>query len=125
MSSTETANKLKLALLKIPKQRMMQAKLKAIPPKMITLQINNETKKVSNQQTILESSFKDFKKKVPFNCRAGICGACEANVARNGATDPNAKYEMTKICYTPVEDGMRVLTLDQAMQNFRQGTADE
>ena len=125
MSSTETANKLKIALLKLPKQQLMKAKLKALAPKMVTLQINNETKQVSNQQTILESAFKDFKKKVPFNCRAGICGACEAKVAINGANDPNAKYEMVKICYTPVEDGMRVLTLDQAMQNFRQGTADE
>lgn len=60
----------------------MKQKLAKITPKEVKLQVNNDTKMVLNNQTILESCYKNFKKKVPFNCRAGICGACEAKVAR-------------------------------------------
>ena len=56
-----------------------------------------------------------------FNCRAGICGACETEVADG----PNGEYKVTRICYQPVRDGARILTPDQKMMNFRQGTADE
>jgi len=121
MSSTETANRLKIALLKGPKQKMMQARLQQIKPGLVKMQVNNDTKEVNSQQTILEACHKDFKKKVPFNCRAGICGACEAKVAHG----VHGEFKMTKICYEPVAEGLRVLTLDQEMMNFRQGTADE
>lgn len=121
MSSTETANRLKIWLLKGPKQRALRERLKKIPDTWVTVQVNNATKKVRSQQTILEACELDFKKKVPFNCRAGICGACEAKVA----VGPEGSYKMTRICYTPVQEGTRVLTLDHIMQSFRQGTADE
>ncbi|CAD7938721.1 unnamed protein product [Amoebophrya sp. A25] len=121
MSSTETANKLKIALLKHPYRKLMQWQLSRVKPEMVTVQVNNDVKRVHSQQTLLQSCHKDFKKKVPFNCRAGICGACEAQVAYG----PLGKFSQEKLCYTPVKDGVRVLTLDQAMMNFRQGTADE
>lgn len=41
------------------------------------------------------------------------------------ADGPTGAYKTTKICYEPVRDGARILTLDQKMMNFRQGTADE
>jgi len=115
MSSTETANKMKILMLKYPKRAAMQAKLKKIPPKQIKVQINNDTKMVHSQQTVLESAYKDFGEKIPYNCRAGICGACEAlHLGKRIRT-----------CYTPVSDGMRIVTLDREMMQWRQGTADE
>jgi len=99
----------------------MEAKLKTIPAAMVEVQVNNDTMKVNSQQTILAACIKDFKKKVPFNCRAGICGACEAKVWN----DSTNKFDLVKICYEPVKDGMRVLTLDHEMNMLRQGTADE
>eukprot|EP00448_Togula_jolla_P018877 CAMPEP_0170570874 /NCGR_PEP_ID=MMETSP0224-20130122/1353_1 /TAXON_ID=285029 /ORGANISM="Togula jolla, Strain CCCM 725" /LENGTH=115 /DNA_ID=CAMNT_0010893201 /DNA_START=70 /DNA_END=417 /DNA_ORIENTATION=+ len=115
MSSTETANKMKIALLKYPKRAAMQAQLKKIPPGQVKVQINNATKMVSSQQTILEASIKDFQERIPYNCRAGICGACEALW----------QGKRVKTCYTPVQDGMRIVTLDKEMEMWRQGTADE
>lgn len=115
MSSTETANKMKIALLKYPKRAAMQAQLKKIPLRQVKVQINNDTKMVSSQQTVLESSIKDFEIRIPYNCRAGICGACEA--LHQG--------QRIKTCYTPVKDGMRIVTLDHEMNMLRQGTADE
>lgn len=81
----------------------------------LKVQINNDTKMVSSQQTVLESSIKDFEIRIPYNCRAGICGACEA--LHQG--------QRIKTCYTPVKDGMRIVTLDHEMNMLRQGTADE
>ncbi|CAD7926957.1 unnamed protein product [Amoebophrya sp. A120] len=121
MSSTETANKLKIALLKHPYRKYMQWQLSRVAPELVMVQVNNDVKKVHSQQTLLTSCHKDFKKKVPFNCRAGICGACEANVAYG----PRDRFQVQRLCWTPVKEGARVLTLDQAMMNFRQGTADE
>mmetsp|Transcript_24531 Transcript_24531/g.69964 ORF Transcript_24531/g.69964 Transcript_24531/m.69964 type:complete len:116 (+) Transcript_24531:87-434(+) len=115
MSSTETANKMKIALLKYPKRAAMQAQLNRIPPRQVKVQINNLTKMVHSQQTILDAAHNHFDEKIPFNCRAGICGACEAKW--NG--------QRVKTCYTPVQDGMRIITLDKEMEHFRQGTADE
>mmetsp|Transcript_73227 Transcript_73227/g.156892 ORF Transcript_73227/g.156892 Transcript_73227/m.156892 type:complete len:116 (+) Transcript_73227:113-460(+) len=115
MSSTETANKMKIALMKYPYRAAMQAQLKKIPPKQVKVQINNQTKMVHSQQTVLEAAYKDFGEKIPFNCRAGICGACEALENR----------KRFKTCYTPVKEGMKVVTLDREMEMWRQGTADE
>eukprot|EP00442_Polarella_glacialis_P006272 CAMPEP_0115085028 /NCGR_PEP_ID=MMETSP0227-20121206/21669_1 /TAXON_ID=89957 /ORGANISM="Polarella glacialis, Strain CCMP 1383" /LENGTH=117 /DNA_ID=CAMNT_0002474063 /DNA_START=74 /DNA_END=427 /DNA_ORIENTATION=- len=117
MSSTETANKLKIALLKYPKRAAMQAQLQRIPKREVKVQINNETKMVSSQQTVLEAALKDFgmSGKIQYNCRAGICGACE--VLHNKVR--------IKSCYTPVQDGMRIVTLSHEMNMLRQGTADE
>ncbi|CAK9039414.1 unnamed protein product [Durusdinium trenchii] len=91
---------------------LLQASASAVH---VQVQINNETKMVFSQQTILESSIKDFAMRIPFNCRAGICGACEA--LHQG--------KRVKTCYTPVKDGMRIVTLDHEMNMLRQGTADE
>merc|ERR1719499_670703 len=105
---------MKIALLKYPKRAAMQAKLKKIAPKEVKLQINNTTKMVFSQQTVLESSYNNFNEKIPYNCRAGICGACEA--LYNG--------KRIRTCYVPVKDGMRIVTLDREMMQWRQGTAD-
>mmetsp|Transcript_41189 Transcript_41189/g.74438 ORF Transcript_41189/g.74438 Transcript_41189/m.74438 type:complete len:116 (+) Transcript_41189:135-482(+) len=115
MSSTETANKMKIAMLKYPKRAAMQAQLKKIPLRQVKVQINNETKMVSSQQTILEAAYAHFGERIPYNCRAGICGACEVLHNR----------KRIKSCYTPVADGMRIVTLDKEMEMWRQGTADE
>mmetsp|Transcript_1497 Transcript_1497/g.3190 ORF Transcript_1497/g.3190 Transcript_1497/m.3190 type:complete len:116 (-) Transcript_1497:213-560(-) len=115
MSSTETANKMKIALLKYPKRAAMQAQLKQIPPRQVKVQINNQTKMVHSQQTVLEAAHNIFGERIPFNCRAGICGACEAKLGN----------ERIRTCYTPVKDGMRIVTLDKEMEHWRQGTADE
>eukprot|EP00439_Symbiodinium_sp_Y106_P019308 s5875_g2.t1 len=77
----------------------------------VQVQINNETKMVFSQQTVLESSINDFGLRIPYNCRAGICGACEA--LHQGSR--------IKTCYTPVKDGMRIVTLDHEMNMLRQG----
>lgn len=106
---------MKIALLKYPKRAAMQAQLKQIPPRQVKVQINNDTKMVHSQQTVLEAAHNIFGSKIPFNCRAGICGACEA--LWNG--------KRIKTCYTPVQDGMRIVTLDYEMEMWRQGTADE
>jgi len=106
---------MKIALLKYPKRAAMQAQLKKIPPREVKVQINNQVKMVSSQQTILESALKDFGTKIPYNCRADICGACEVLIDK----------KRVRSCYTPVKDNMRVVTLDREMMQWRQGTADE
>lgn len=115
MSSTETVNAFKIAMLKGPYRQLMVRKLAALPEKQVRVQINNQTLEVSQKNTILDVANTVFGENIPFNCRAGICGACEATV--------NGKREKT--CYTPVTNGMRVVTLDKAMEMWRQGTADE
>eukprot|EP00929_Paragymnodinium_shiwhaense_P036804 TRINITY_DN19692_c0_g1_i1.p2 TRINITY_DN19692_c0_g1~~TRINITY_DN19692_c0_g1_i1.p2 ORF type:complete len:116 (-),score=34.68 TRINITY_DN19692_c0_g1_i1:257-604(-) len=115
MSSTETANKMKIALLKYPKRAAMQAQLKKIRPQEVKVQINNQVKHVHSQQTILEAALKDFGEKIPYNCRADICGACEVIIDK----------KRVRACYTPVKEGMRIVTLDREMMQWRQGTADE
>eukprot|EP00747_Dinoflagellata_sp_TGD_P196954 gnl/TRDRNA2_/TRDRNA2_67738_c0_seq1.p2 gnl/TRDRNA2_/TRDRNA2_67738_c0~~gnl/TRDRNA2_/TRDRNA2_67738_c0_seq1.p2 ORF type:complete len:115 (-),score=31.85 gnl/TRDRNA2_/TRDRNA2_67738_c0_seq1:85-429(-) len=114
MSSTETANKWKIAMLKYPKRAQMQQKLKQIPPKQVKVQINNTTLMVHSQQTVLEASTQ-FGVNIPHNCRAGICGACEANWGD----------KKIRTCWTPVKDGMRIVTFDHMMERVRQATADE
>jgi len=115
MSSSETAHKLQLLLLKHPKRAAMARKLAAMSSTPVKVQINNDTKMVAGNQTLLTAAHKDFKVKVPYNCQAGICGACHAKI--NG--------EIVKLCYTPVYDGARIVTLDFEMMMWRQGTADE
>jgi len=69
MSSTETANVMKIKLLGPAYRAMMKRQVQAIPKRFVEVQLNNDTKQVTSQQTVLESAIKDFKKKVPFNCR--------------------------------------------------------
>ncbi|KAF4679906.1 hypothetical protein FOZ60_014367 [Perkinsus olseni] len=114
MSSSETAMRLRIALLKHPKRLALKAKLAATPPKMVSIQINNNKYEEPANQTILQVAHKHGVR-IPHNCRAGICWACEANV--NG--------KPTQTCYTPIEDGMYVVEKAREMMHWRQHTGDE
>ncbi|KAF4664229.1 hypothetical protein FOL47_005247 [Perkinsus chesapeaki] len=97
-----------------PKRLALKAKLAAIPPKMVSIQINNNKYEEPANQTILQVAHKHGVR-IPHNCRAGICWACEANV--NG--------KPTQTCYTPIQDGMYVVEKAREMMHWRQHTGDE
>lgn len=115
MSASETAHTLKILLLKHPKRAAMRAKLAKMSPDPVKVQVNNKTMMVPGNKTLLQVCHENFGEKVPYNCQAGICGACEAKI--NG--------KLTKLCYTPVYNGARIVTLNHEMMMWRQGTADE
>ena len=94
---------------------MKQQLSKIDPKKKKTLQINNQTLEVSANQTALQSVLRDFREKVSFNCRAGICGACIAII--------DGKEQ--KICWTKVDDCSRIVTVNYKMMSIRQFSADE
>uniref|UniRef100_A0A6U9L3Y5 2Fe-2S ferredoxin-type domain-containing protein n=1 Tax=Oxyrrhis marina TaxID=2969 RepID=A0A6U9L3Y5_OXYMA len=114
MSSSETAMKLRIALLKYPKRAALQAQLQKVQPAQVRVQINNTVYTVDSRQTVLDVARKN-KLKIPFNCRAGICGACEAKI----------DGEYAKTCYTIVKDGMHVVEKSAELQNWRQNCSDE
>ena len=94
----------------------MKQQLSKIDPKKKTrLQVNNQTLEVSANQTALQLILRDFREKVSFNCRAGVCGACIAII--------DGKYQKT--CWTKVDDCSRIVTVNYKMMSIRQFSADE
>jgi ferredoxin len=114
MSSTETAMRVRMFLLKQPKRAFLQWKLGSIKPDLVSIQINNNVYKEPANQTVLQVARKHGVK-IPFNCRAGICGACEAII--------DGRIE--KSCYTPIKDRMHVIQRQAEMSNWRQNMSDE
>jgi predicted molibdopterin-dependent oxidoreductase YjgC len=114
MSSTETAMRIQMLLLKQPKRAWMKARLAQIKPDVISIQINNKVYKEPANQTVLQVARKHGLK-IPFNCQAGICGACEAII----------DGKIQKSCYTVVEDKMHVVQKSAEMSNWRQNMSDE
>lgn len=114
MSSNETAMRLRMLLLKQPKRLLLQQRLSRINPDMVSIQINNKIYQEEANQTVLQVARKRGYK-IPFNCQAGICGACEAII--------DGKIE--KICYTVIRDKMHVVQKQAEMSNWRQNMSDE
>ena len=106
--------RVRMFLLKQPKRAFLKWKLDSIKPNMVSIQINNKVYQEPANQTVLQVARKHGYK-IPFNCRAGICGACEANI--------NGKIE--KSCYTLIEDKMHVVQRQAEMSNWRQNMSDE
>lgn len=106
--------RLRLFLLKHPKRLWMQSKLAATKPDLVSIQINNKVYQEPANQTVLQVARKHGVR-IPFNCRAGICGACEATI--DGS--------IQKCCYTPIKDKMHVVERAAEMSNWRQNMSDE
>ena len=101
-------------LLKQPKRAFMQWKLSNTKPDVVSIQINNKVYKEPANQTVLQVARKHGYN-IPFNCRAGICGACDAII----------DGKVTKSCYTPIQDKMHVVQRQAEMSNWRQNMSDE
>lgn len=106
--------RVRMFLLKQPKRALLKLKLGSIKPDLVSIQINNNVYKEPANQTVLQVARKHGVK-IPFNCRAGICGACEAII--------DGKIE--KSCYTPIKDRMHVIQRQAEMSNWRQNMSDE
>lgn len=106
--------KLRLLLLKQPKRMWMQWKLGNTKPDPVSIQINNKVFEEPANQTVLQVARKHGVR-IPFNCRAGICGACEAII----------DGRIQKSCYTPIKDKMHVVERAAEMSNWRQNMSDE
>lgn len=92
----------------------MQWKLANTKPDLVSVQIDNKVYQEAANQTVLHVARKHGLK-IPFNCRAGICGSCEAII--------DGKVE--KSCYTPLRDKMHVVKKSSEMSNWRQNMGDE
>jgi succinate dehydrogenase/fumarate reductase-like Fe-S protein len=115
MSSSETSHRLKLFFLKHPKRLWLKFKQSnLIKPESVTIQLNNSQVSCKANQTVLEVAQQN-KLRIPFNCRAGICGACETFI--------NGKVE--KACYTLVKEKMYVVEKSKEMSHWRQNMSDE
>ena len=114
MSSTETAMRLRMFLLKQPKRFLLKQRLSGTNPDIVSIQINNKIYREPANQTVLMVARKHGYK-IPFNCQAGICGACEAFV----------DGKIQKSCYTLVRDKMHVVQKQAEMSNWRQNMSDE
>ena len=106
--------RLKLFLLKQPKRLYMQWKIAATKPELVSIQINNKVYQEPANQTVLQVARKHGLR-IPFNCRAGICGACEAII----------DGQVAKSCYTPIRNKMYVVERKAEMSNWRQNMGDE
>jgi len=106
--------RLRMFLLKQPKRAYLQHQLRSIKPDIVSIQINNKIYKEPANQTVLQVARKHGYK-IPFNCQAGICGACEAII----------DGKIQKSCYTPIKDKMHVIQRQAEMSNWRQNMRDE
>ena len=114
MSSSETAMRLRLTLLKWPKRLWLDVVQRFTSTAPVQIQLNNKVAEVAGNSTVLQAARKHGLK-IPYNCRAGICGACEATI--NGETK--------KSCYTLVKPNMWVVEKSAGMSHWRQNMSDE
>ena len=114
MSSSETAMRLRLTLLKWPKRLWLDCVQRLTPSAPVQLQLNNKIVQVPGNATVLQAA-RSHGLKIPYNCRAGICGACEATI----------DGETKKSCYTLVKHNMYVVEKSAGMSHWRQNMSDE
>ena len=114
MSSSETAMRLQLFLLKHPRRLWLSLKQRLTPADPVSVQINNKVYHEAGNQTVLQVARKNGVR-IPYNCRAGICWSCECVI----------DGKPSKACYTLVKDKMLVVEKAAGMSHWRQNMGDE